>query len=90
MPGLLRGMAMWNYVIREEAMERFRAYFRHSHPIAVFTAKPEQEYHYCPASYSTSVGFASHEYRVAFLTYKGLSLTSTSLVCARRRRTLRN
>eukprot|EP00971_Amphidinium_carterae_P177293 3515924-Amphidinium_carterae.3 len=72
MPGLLRGMAKWNYIIREEAMQKFRTYFRHSHPIAVFVTKPSQDIYYCPASFKTEVSFASHEYRVAFLTYKGL------------------
>eukprot|EP00971_Amphidinium_carterae_P091103 1803282-Amphidinium_carterae.1 len=26
-PGLLRGQSMWNFIIREEAMEKFRGYF---------------------------------------------------------------
>eukprot|EP00971_Amphidinium_carterae_P046663 919334-Amphidinium_carterae.3 len=72
MPGLLQGMAKWNYIIREDAMQKFRLFFRHGHPIAVFTAKPDQEYQYCPACFKTEVSFSSHEYRVAFLTYKGL------------------
>eukprot|EP00971_Amphidinium_carterae_P188676 3745381-Amphidinium_carterae.1 len=72
MPGLLRGMAKWNYIIRERAMQRFRTYFRHGHVIAVYVTKPSQEIYYCPASYNTEVSFASHEYKVAFLTYKGL------------------
>eukprot|EP00971_Amphidinium_carterae_P336564 6472990-Amphidinium_carterae.2 len=72
MPGLLRAMAKWNYMIREEAMQKFRTYFRHGHVIAVYVTKPSQEIYYCPASYQSEVSFASHEYKVAFLTYKGL------------------
>eukprot|EP00971_Amphidinium_carterae_P337719 6474676-Amphidinium_carterae.1 len=53
MPGLLRGMAKWNYIIREEAMQKFRTYFRHSHPITVLVTKPSQDIYYCPASYKT-------------------------------------
>eukprot|EP00971_Amphidinium_carterae_P194777 3865020-Amphidinium_carterae.1 len=46
MPGLLRGMAKWNYIIREDAMQKFRTYFRHGHVIAVYVTKPSQEIYY--------------------------------------------
>eukprot|EP00971_Amphidinium_carterae_P308080 6122866-Amphidinium_carterae.1 len=71
-PGLLRGQSMWNFIIREEAMEKFRMYFRHEHILGVQTTQEEQEQYFCPALHGSAIGFASHEYRVVYLTYKGV------------------
>eukprot|EP00971_Amphidinium_carterae_P208713 4140864-Amphidinium_carterae.3 len=72
MPGLLLGHAIWNYVIREEAMNKFRLYYRHEHPIALFAARSDMECYYHPKNSSTSINFASKEYRVLFLRCKSL------------------
>eukprot|EP00971_Amphidinium_carterae_P099274 1963714-Amphidinium_carterae.1 len=71
-PGLLRGQSMWNFIIREEAMEKFRGYFRHEHMLGVQTTHDELDKYFCPAPYGDEVGFASHEYRVVYLNYKGV------------------
>eukprot|EP00971_Amphidinium_carterae_P339100 6476718-Amphidinium_carterae.1 len=53
-------------------MEKFRMYFRLSHIIGVQTTKEEQEQYFCSVPSSTCISFASHEYRVVYLTYPGL------------------
>eukprot|EP00971_Amphidinium_carterae_P028052 552234-Amphidinium_carterae.2 len=73
MPGLLRGHSLWNFIIREEAMEKFWMYFRFGHILGVQTTREEREQYFCPASPKTCINFASHEYRVVYLTYKGIS-----------------
>eukprot|EP00971_Amphidinium_carterae_P093188 1844350-Amphidinium_carterae.1 len=73
MPGLLRGHSLWNFIIREEAMEKFRMYFRLGHILGVQTTKEEQEQYFCSVPPTCSISFASHEYRVVYLTYGGLA-----------------
>eukprot|EP00971_Amphidinium_carterae_P337537 6474391-Amphidinium_carterae.1 len=73
MPGLLRGHSLWNFIIREEAMEKFRMYFRLSHILGVQTTKEEQEQYFCSVPPRSCVSFASHEYRVVYLTYGGVA-----------------
>eukprot|EP00971_Amphidinium_carterae_P106140 2102047-Amphidinium_carterae.1 len=55
-PGLLRGQSMWNFFIREEAVEKFRMYFRHEHILGVQTTQEEQEHYMIAAAC-----FAVHE-----------------------------
>eukprot|EP00971_Amphidinium_carterae_P202514 4018269-Amphidinium_carterae.1 len=47
-----------------------RAY--RSHILGVQAAKDEQEQYFCPALTGNVISFASHAYRVVYLTYKGV------------------
>eukprot|EP00971_Amphidinium_carterae_P314667 6254944-Amphidinium_carterae.2 len=72
MPGLMRGHSLWNFIIREEAMEKFRTYFRLSHMIGVQITKEEQEQYFCSVPSRTCTSYASHEYRVVYVVFPGL------------------
>eukprot|EP00971_Amphidinium_carterae_P273967 5437447-Amphidinium_carterae.1 len=53
-------------------MEKFRMYFRMGHIIGVQTTKEEQERYFCSVPSRTCISYASHEYRVVYVTFSGI------------------